>query len=65
MVVADIELNRDHTLTLYCEADQTAKVDTMFAEVEALRTELARLKKDAARLDRGWTPLPEVKEKSE
>jgi hypothetical protein len=43
MVVADIELDRDHTLTLYCEADQTAKVNAMFAEVEALRTELARL----------------------
>ena len=37
MVVADIELDRDHTLTLYCEADQTAKVNAMFAEVEALR----------------------------
>jgi hypothetical protein len=37
MVVADIELDRDHTLTLYCEADQTAKVNAMFAEIEALR----------------------------
>jgi hypothetical protein len=32
MRVADIEIDRDHTLTLYCEADQTAKVDAMFAE---------------------------------
>lgn len=37
MRVADIALDRDHTLTLFCEADQTAKVDAMFAEVERLR----------------------------
>jgi hypothetical protein len=37
MRVADITLDRDHTLTLFCEADQTAKVDAMFAEVERLR----------------------------
>jgi hypothetical protein len=34
MRVAHIEIDRDHTLTLYCEADQTAKVDAMFAEAE-------------------------------
>jgi hypothetical protein len=37
MRVADIEIDRDHTLTLYCEADQIAKVDAMFAEVGRLR----------------------------
>jgi len=37
MRVADIALDRDHTLTLFCEADQTAKVDAMFVEVERLR----------------------------
>jgi hypothetical protein len=37
MRVADIALDRDHTLTLFCEADQTAKVDAMFAEVDRLR----------------------------
>jgi hypothetical protein len=39
MRVAHIALDRDHTLTLYCEADQTAKVDAMFAEVERLRAD--------------------------
>ena len=37
MRVADIEIDRDHTLTLFCEADQTAKVDAMFAEIKRLR----------------------------
>ena len=37
MRVADIEIGKDHTLTLFCEASQTAKVDAMFAEVERLR----------------------------
>jgi hypothetical protein len=32
------------------------------AEVEKLREELAWLKKHAARLDRGWPPIPDVKE---
>ena len=31
MVNADVEIDRDHTLTLYCEKDQTAKVDAMFS----------------------------------
>jgi hypothetical protein len=33
MVSADVEIDRDHTLTLYCEDDQTAKVDAMFRRV--------------------------------
>jgi len=37
MRVADIEIDKDHTLTLFCEASQTAKVDAMFVEVERLR----------------------------
>lgn len=37
MMVADIAIDRDHTLTLYCEASQTAKVDAMFLDVERLR----------------------------
>jgi hypothetical protein len=37
MRVADIEIDRDHTLTLFCEADQTAKVDAMFADAERYR----------------------------
>lgn len=31
MVCADVEIDRDHTLTLYCEEDQTAKVDAMLS----------------------------------
>jgi hypothetical protein len=49
MRVADIALDRDHTLTLFCEADQTATVDAMFAEVERLRERVAELEA-AARL---------------
>jgi len=41
MRVADIEIDKDHTLTLFCEASQTAKVDAMFAEVERLREAVA------------------------
>ena len=37
MRVADIALDRDHTLTLYCEADQTAKVNALFADAERYR----------------------------
>lgn len=33
MVSADVEIDRDHTLTMYCEDDQTAKVDAMFRRV--------------------------------
>jgi hypothetical protein len=44
MRVADIEIDKDHTLTLYCEEDQTTKVDAMFAEIKRLRAELDRLK---------------------
>lgn len=40
MRVADIALDRDHTLTMFCEADQTAKVDAMFAENERLRMQV-------------------------
>ena len=31
MVVASIAIDNDHTLSLYCERDQTPKVDVMFA----------------------------------
>jgi hypothetical protein len=41
MRVADIEIDKDHTLTLFCEADQTAKVDAMFAAAE--REAIARM----------------------
>lgn len=32
MMVASVAIDNDHTLSLYCERDQTAKVETMFAQ---------------------------------
>ncbi len=39
MVCADVEIDRDHTLTLYCEEDQTAKVDAMLSPTRRLLTD--------------------------
>ena len=39
MVCADVEIDRDHTLTLHCEEDQTAKVDAMFSPTRSPLTE--------------------------
>ncbi len=30
MVVADLAIDKDHTVSIYCEKDQTAKVEVMF-----------------------------------
>ena len=32
MVVASLAIDKDHTVCFYCERDQTAKVDAMFAQ---------------------------------
>ena len=32
MVMASVAIDNDHTLSLYCERDQTSKVDAMFAQ---------------------------------
>jgi uncharacterized protein YdeI (BOF family) len=32
MVVASVAIDKDHTIDLYCERDQTPKVDVMFAQ---------------------------------
>ena len=32
MVVASVAIDKDHTLSLYCERDQTPKVDAVFAQ---------------------------------
>ena len=32
MVVASVAIDKDHTVCLYCERDQTPKVDAMFAQ---------------------------------
>ena len=48
MVCADVEIDRDHTLTLYCEEDQTAKVDAMLSPTRRLLTdeEIDRITRD-------------------
>lgn len=32
MVVASVAIDKDHTLSLYCERDQAPKVEAMFAQ---------------------------------
>ena len=59
MVVASVAIDNDHTLSLYCERDQTPKVDAMFAqrtwvgltdeEIESINVRLAG-RRDLARL---------------
>ena len=34
MVVADIAIDKDHTVSIYCERDQTAKVEAMFTPLQ-------------------------------
>jgi hypothetical protein len=42
MVVASVAIDNDHTLSLYCERDQTPKVDAMFAQRKPLTDEQIR-----------------------
>ena len=35
MVVASVAIDKDHTLSLYCERDQAPKVEAMFAQRQA------------------------------
>jgi hypothetical protein len=37
MVVADIAIDKDHTVSVYCERDQAAKVEAMFIPLAAQR----------------------------
>jgi hypothetical protein len=37
MVVADIAIDKDHTVSIYCERDQAAKVEAMFTPPAAQR----------------------------
>ena len=48
MVVASVAIDNDHTLSLYCERDQTPKVDAMFAQ----RTWVGLTKDDATQIQR-------------
>ena len=64
MVVASVAIDNDHTLSLYCERDQTPKVDAMLAqqEPEAWMTQ-ARCFVDVSEFTEaeaklyGWKPL--------
>jgi hypothetical protein len=38
MVVASVAIDKDHTVCLYCERDQTPKVEDMFTSPPAQRT---------------------------
>ena len=38
MVVASVAIDKDHTVCLYCEREQTAKVESMFTSPPAQRT---------------------------
>ena len=40
MVVADLAIDKYHTVSVYCERDQTAKVEAMFAPPAAQRQPL-------------------------
>lgn len=37
MVVADLAIDKDHTVSVYCERDQAAKVEAMFTQPAAQR----------------------------
>jgi hypothetical protein len=37
MVVADLAIDKDHTVSVYCERNQTAKVEAMFTPPAAQR----------------------------
>ena len=39
MVVASVAIDNDHTVCLYCEHDQTAKVEAMFTQRKPLTDE--------------------------
>ena len=39
MVVASVAIDKDHTVCLYCERDQTPKVEAMFAQRKPLTEE--------------------------
>ena len=43
MVVASVAIDNNHTVNLYCERDQTPKVDAMFAQRKPLTDEQVNL----------------------
>ena len=61
MVVASVAIDNDHTVNLYCERDQTPKVDAMFAQRKPLtdeRIESVRHMRDVQGYDGNWNYDP-------
>jgi hypothetical protein len=61
MVVASVAIDNDHTLSLYCERDQTPKVDAMLAQRKPLtdeRIESVRHVRDVQGYDGNWNYDP-------
>lgn len=56
MVQADIEIDADHTLSLYCEEDQVDKVNAMLDGIDKIRAALAERDAEIERLK---GPVPE------
>jgi len=54
MVVASVAINKDHTVCLYCEHDQTSKVEAMFAQ----RTWVGLTDDEYAKLAEEFGPFP-------
>lgn len=51
MVVASVAIDNDHTLSLYCERDQTPKVDAMLAQQEPVAKDNSNYRFDPPGLD--------------
>ena len=72
MVVADLAIDKDHTVSIYCELDQTSKVEAMFTPPAAPVQEPVAWRYQNANTDhvylvwekgtggRNWTPLFEA-----
>ena len=63
MVVASVAIDKDHTVCLYCERDQTPKVDAMFTQrtwvgLTDERIESVRHMRDVQGYDGNWNYDP-------
>jgi len=53
MVVADLAIDKDHTVSVYCERDQTAKVEAMLTPPAAQRQWVGLAEEDKHKPDMG------------
>jgi hypothetical protein len=81
MVVADLAIDKDHTVSVYCERDQTAKVEAMFTtpaapdlqaeldatnkQVEILSDALAESRREVAALKAVQEPVAWINAKED